>query len=150
MPRLRASIGSLAQVSRSPRPREAHEAGEYDQLLSTLLGWVLSMTPTFRPRHTAMNLGSLAKLQLYSPEVRGPFDDSFSDRRGAPWGRAWLSAAALQPRGEACKGAGVAEGRASAHGSAAAAPPPAVHAQRSGLGVSGPAHGARPPRAGVT
>lgn len=58
------------QMSREQRPSQEDDGGEYDRQLSTLLGWLLALMPTFRPRHTVMNLNTLSKMQLYSPEVR--------------------------------------------------------------------------------
>ncbi|KAG1679445.1 hypothetical protein FOA52_007737 [Chlamydomonas sp. UWO 241] len=44
-------------------------AAEYDRLLSTLLGWVLVLMSSFRPRQVVTTLQSLAKLELWNLEV---------------------------------------------------------------------------------
>lgn len=51
------------------RPRDEAAAQEYDRLLSMLLGWVLVLLPSFRPRQVSTSLQALAKLELWNVEV---------------------------------------------------------------------------------
>eukprot|EP00197_Chlamydomonas_leiostraca_P004708 CAMPEP_0202868452 /NCGR_PEP_ID=MMETSP1391-20130828/10885_1 /ASSEMBLY_ACC=CAM_ASM_000867 /TAXON_ID=1034604 /ORGANISM="Chlamydomonas leiostraca, Strain SAG 11-49" /LENGTH=594 /DNA_ID=CAMNT_0049548627 /DNA_START=137 /DNA_END=1921 /DNA_ORIENTATION=+ len=64
----------LYKVSQDARPGEADRA-EYDGLLGSLLGWVLALLPMFRPKHTALCLYALARMELYSAEVVGGLAD---------------------------------------------------------------------------
>jgi hypothetical protein len=57
-------------VAFEKRPDDENDAGDFDGLLSSLLGYVLALLPTYRPRHTTRTLQSMCRMQLYSPEVR--------------------------------------------------------------------------------
>lgn len=59
----------VAQAPPSQRPRVASGDAQFDGLLSALLGWVLALLPTFRPRQTATCMYALGRLELNSPEV---------------------------------------------------------------------------------
>eukprot|EP00967_Tisochrysis_lutea_P005994 scaffold7073_cov16-Tisochrysis_lutea.AAC.1 len=53
------------------RPQDPEERAGFDSFLSTLMGWCLALMPTFAPHQTVKVLSSMAKLELYSEEVRG-------------------------------------------------------------------------------
>eukprot|EP00199_Chlamydomonas_sp_CCMP681_P001324 CAMPEP_0119107956 /NCGR_PEP_ID=MMETSP1180-20130426/12616_1 /TAXON_ID=3052 ORGANISM="Chlamydomonas cf sp, Strain CCMP681" /NCGR_SAMPLE_ID=MMETSP1180 /ASSEMBLY_ACC=CAM_ASM_000741 /LENGTH=606 /DNA_ID=CAMNT_0007093509 /DNA_START=71 /DNA_END=1894 /DNA_ORIENTATION=+ len=59
----------LRKVSKLPRPVDPTAAAGYDGLLSALLGWVLALLPTFRPKQTCGCLVALGRLGLYNKEV---------------------------------------------------------------------------------
>lgn len=58
-----------AQQQAYGRPADPEEGVQYDRLLSTLLGWVLVLLPSFRPKHVVKCLTSLAYMKLYNAEV---------------------------------------------------------------------------------
>ena len=62
--------GPITNGAAFQRPREEEAAQQYDRLLSTLLGWVLVLMPSFRARQVSTVLTALAKLDLWNPEVR--------------------------------------------------------------------------------
>lgn len=58
------------QASKTERPQDAEGSQGFDALLASLLGWVLALLPTLRPRQTCMCLVALGRLALYNKEVR--------------------------------------------------------------------------------
>ncbi len=61
----------LFQLGRGERPTDADAEAkqQHDQLLSNMLGWILTLLPTFRPRHVSVVMHALSKLSLWNPEV---------------------------------------------------------------------------------
>ena len=57
-----------AAALQRPRGDEA-AAQQYDRLLSTLLGWVLTLLPSFRIRQVSTVISALAKLDLWNAEA---------------------------------------------------------------------------------
>ena len=64
-------FATAVQISRDERPTDADPEAkqQHDQLQSNMLGWILTLLPTFRPKHTSGIMHALSKLGLWNPEV---------------------------------------------------------------------------------
>lgn len=57
------------QVAKEPRPTTAEDTAAFEGLVASLYGWVSALMPALRPRHCAMSLWSVARLELFNEEL---------------------------------------------------------------------------------
>eukprot|EP00195_Chlamydomonas_chlamydogama_P017840 CAMPEP_0202894980 /NCGR_PEP_ID=MMETSP1392-20130828/4258_1 /ASSEMBLY_ACC=CAM_ASM_000868 /TAXON_ID=225041 /ORGANISM="Chlamydomonas chlamydogama, Strain SAG 11-48b" /LENGTH=659 /DNA_ID=CAMNT_0049579841 /DNA_START=154 /DNA_END=2133 /DNA_ORIENTATION=- len=72
----------LFRLARGNRPADPNDRPDYDSLLSSLLGWVLALLPTYRPRQVSQTLYSLARLELWNSEVMTGLVESSTRQMG--------------------------------------------------------------------
>lgn len=79
------------QRDRAPR-QDSPDYADYMALQSTLLGYILALMPTFRPRQSSAVLNSMARLDLWNEEVsraapgsRGGGQWAVGSRGGGRW-----------------------------------------------------------------